>query len=69
MHLNGRHLLADDEGIMYSLGIIDIFQEYDYLKAGEKNIKSLFNAKERVTIATPADYCLRISEFCSEIFQ
>ena len=42
LQLNGRHLLADDEGIMYSLSIIDIFQEYNYLKQ-VKRTKKLYS--------------------------
>lgn len=66
---SGRPLLIAEEGTRYNLGIIDIFQEYNFLKAGEKTIKTIFNNKKDISIATPTDYFLRISEFCSEIFQ
>lgn len=62
-------LLIGDDGTRFSLGIIDIFQEYNYLKVGEKTIKTIFNKKEDISIASPKDYSIRISEFCCYLFE
>ena len=68
MELGGYVITADD-GTVFCIGIIDIFQEYNFLKAGEKRIKTVFNKKEDISIATPDDYFYRIAEYSEKIFQ
>ena len=64
-----RSLLVANDGTKFSIGIIDIFQEYNFLKASEKKFKTVFNKKEDISIATPSDYFNRICEFSSKIFE
>ena len=58
----------DDNGVCFSIGIIDIFQEYNFLKASEKAIKTIFNKGEEISIAKPSEYFNRISEYITSIF-
>lgn len=64
-----RNLMVDENGTKFSLGIIDIFQEYNFLKASEKKIKTILYKKEDISVATPLDYFERISEFILNIFE
>ena len=59
----------DEESKIFTLGIIDIFQQYNFLKASEKRIKSIFNKKEDISIASPNEYFNRISKCVHSICQ
>ena len=63
-----RPMLVADDGTKFSLGIIDIFQLYNFLKASEKTFKTVIHKKEDISIASPTDYFNRICEFSSKIF-
>ena len=67
--LLGAPLPIDENGTQFTMGIIDIFQDYNFLKAGEKLIKAVFNKKEDISSASPVDYFNRIYEFTESIFQ
>ena len=41
--LGERALIVVDDGTEFNIGVIDIFQEYNFMKAGERTIKSIFN--------------------------
>ena len=69
IELIGKYLQIADNGICFSIGIIDIFQEYNFIKASEKNIKAIFNKKKDISAAPPLDYFTRIAEFCELIFE
>ena len=64
-----RSMLVANDGTKFSLGIIDIFQEYNFSKASEKTIKIVFNKKKDISVASPSDYFNRICEFSSKIFE
>ena len=66
--LSRKPLPIAEDGTQFTLGIIDIFQEYNFLKASEKTIKTIFNKKEDISIATPLDYYNRILEFTFSVF-
>ena len=68
LETRARSILVADDGTRFSLGIIDIFQEYNFMKASEKTLKTVFNKKEDISIATPSDYFNRICELSLKIF-
>lgn len=51
----------------YSLGIIDFLQNYSFKKKLEKNFKLLIRS-QAPSVATPEDYCSRISNFIEQVF-
>lgn len=64
-----RNILKAEDGTLFSLGIIDILQEYNFSKASEKNLKAIVYNELDISVATPIDYFKRISEFLSNIFE
>ena len=65
---NFSSMLVADDGTKFSLGIIDIFQQYNFIKASEKTFKTVFNKKEDISAASPTDYFDRICDFSSKLF-
>ncbi|OMJ95676.1 hypothetical protein SteCoe_926 [Stentor coeruleus] len=51
-----------------SIGIIDLFQEYNLSKVSETAVKSVFNKKEDISSTNPQDYYERICKFVFSIF-
>ncbi|CAG9335561.1 unnamed protein product [Blepharisma stoltei] len=65
-----RYLQFSPTGLCYSLGIIDIFQEYTFKKATEKAIKTVLKGKNKdLSVANPAEYGERFCKFFPYIFQ
>lgn len=64
-----RVSFVDLGGFVVSLGVIDIFQEYNMKKIGESAIKSIFNNPQEVSSIDPDQYFNRICEFTTAIFQ
>ena len=58
----------DDSGVCFSIGIIDIFQEYNFRKATEKMMKTIFNKGREISAAKPSEYFNRISDYITSIF-
>ena len=50
------------------LGIIDIFQEYNFAKTTERIIKAIFNKSNELSVAKPNEYYDRICAFIIGIF-
>ena len=67
--ITARSLLETEDGIQFTLGVIDIFQRYNFQKASEKTLKSLFNKKNEISSAAPTDYFNRICEFSYTLFE
>lgn len=67
---NDNRYCFNSLGKSYSLGIIDILQEYNFVKISEKNIKSIYK-KNRVmmSVAEPNKYFNRITGFLLNIFE
>lgn len=65
---DNRGSLVDLDGFVVTLGIIDMFQEYNIKKIGEKTVKSLFNNPQEVSSINPEQYFHRISDFIKTIF-
>lgn len=65
----GRNVIIADDGTRFCIGIIDILQEYNFTKASEKMIKSIFEKEELISAAEPEDYFNRIAGFVSSIFE
>lgn len=63
-----RLAFVDLAGSVITLGIIDIFQEYNICKLSETAVKTLFNKPIEVSSIEPAQYFYRIKEYLSQIF-
>lgn len=55
-------------GEIVSLGIIDLFQEYNLSKVSETAVKSVFNKKSEISSMNPQEYYERICRFVISIF-
>ncbi|OMJ65132.1 hypothetical protein SteCoe_39153 [Stentor coeruleus] len=55
-------------GEIISLGIIDLFQEYNLSKVSETAVKSVFNKKSEISSTNPQVYYERICKFVISIF-
>lgn len=63
-----RLSFIDLNGHLITIGIIDIFQEYNIRKQSELAVKSLFNKAQDVSSIDPEQYFLRICDYLNIIF-
>lgn len=63
-----RYTERSSENTYFSLGIIDIFQEFTMLKIAEKSVKSIFHDSNQISSANPEVYAYRFLNYLNEIF-
>ena len=57
-----------DHSDLIKIGIIDITQKYNFKKASEKQIKSIFYKAEEISITDPVSYQTRFINFLNKVF-
>lgn len=63
-----RYLISGTQG-SYSLGVIDILQEYNFTKISEEKFKKMYKKNNSMlSVAEPIVYYLRIIEFLKVLF-
>lgn len=64
-----RYTSISSQGFYFSIGIIDIFEQYTIKKAGEKTLKSLFSDSQTISAIDPQAYASRFLDSMENIFQ
>lgn len=64
---DSRLAFVDLARSVVTLGIIDIFQEYNFCKCSESAFKTLFNKQIEVSSIEPEQYYFRIKEYLKQI--
>jgi hypothetical protein len=64
-----RLSFVDLSGKLVTLGIIDIFQEYNICKISETVMKSIFNNSKEVSSMDPEQYFERIKDYLLQVIQ
>lgn len=64
-----RYTSISSQGFYFSIGIIDIFQQYTMKKAGEKKLKSLFSDSQTISAVDPEAYASRFLNSMENVFQ
>lgn len=63
-----RYFIGGDQGC-YSLGVIDILQEYNFTKISEEKLKKIYNKnRSMLSVAEPTIYYQRILDFLKHLF-